>query len=396
MTKINRRLRIMLSVNTSWNLVNFRAGLIRALVEQEHDVVAATPPDAYSSKLAGLGCRFIPFPMDNDGVSPVNDANLIGRYWRLLRSERPDVFLGFTIKPNVYGSFAAHTHGIPVINNVSGLGTAFISKRWLAAVAKVLYRRAFRRSAIVFFQNADDRDLFVGGGLVRKDQTSLLPGSGIDLSRFNLAKPINTPDTDDSDFKFLLASRLLWDKGVGEFVEAAKAVRNRAPRVRFQLLGFLDAKNRSAIDAAIIKGWVDDGVVEYLGAADDVRPYLRAADCVVLPSYREGTPRSLLEAAAMGKPIIATDVPGCREVVECGANGLLCAPRSADDLARCMLEVLALSAEARRRMGLAGREKVVRNFDEAIVIGQYMNAIAVATAPTVNEGRPRARAAYFG
>src|SRR5215207_2389203 len=211
MSESDKRLRIVLSVNTSWNVVNFRAGLIKALVGQGHEVVAAAPPDGYSSKLANLGCRCIPLPMDNEGVSPVNDTKLLSRYWHLLRSESPDVFLGFTIKPNVYGSIVAHARGIPVINNVSGLGTAFISKRWLAAVAKVLYRFALRRSATVFFQNGDDRGMFVKWGLVRPDQASLLPGSGIDLSRFDVAQaPEKTRGSAETDFKFLLVSRLLW------------------------------------------------------------------------------------------------------------------------------------------------------------------------------------------
>src|SRR5829696_5404170 len=193
MGETGKRLRVVLSVNTSWNVVNFRAGLIKALVERGHDVVVAAPPDRYSAKLADLGCRFIPLPMDNEGVSPVNDAKLLSRYWHLLRAERPDVFLGFTIKPNVYGSLVAHAQGIPVINNVSGLGTAFISKRWLAAVAKLLYRLALRRSATVFFHNGDDRGMFVKWGLVRAKQAVLLPGSGVDLSRFTGAEaPTNT------------------------------------------------------------------------------------------------------------------------------------------------------------------------------------------------------------
>jgi glycosyltransferase involved in cell wall biosynthesis len=365
--------RIAIAINTSWNILNFRAGLIRALVAEGYDVLALAPPDAYSSRLVELGCRYIPVAMDNKGTSPHRDLLLLSRFWRILKRERVDVYLGYTIKPNIYGSLAAHALGIPVINNVAGLGTAFIRESWLTLLVKAMYRAAFRRSRLVFFQNNDDRSLFLDNNIVRPDRTALLPGSGIDLNRYQVVPP-NRPAGDEA-FRFLLVARLLWDKGVGEFVEAARIVSQRRPTVRFQLLGFLDVENRTAVSRATVDGWVAEGVVEYLGTTDDVRPYLAAADCVVLPSYREGTPRTLLEAAAMGKPLIATDVPGCREVVEHGRNGFLCPVRDPAGLAEQMMRMLDLPSAMLAQMGRESREKAEQEFDEQIVIHRYLEAL---------------------
>jgi glycosyltransferase involved in cell wall biosynthesis len=368
-----QRPRILLSINTAWNVYNFRANLVRALIKQRYEVVAAAPPDAYSARLGELGCRYVPLPIDSKGASPLQDMQLMGRYWRLLRGERPDVFLGYTIKPNVYGSLIAHILGIPVVNNIAGLGTAFIKDTWLTRLAKALYRTALRRSHTVFFQNDDDRQFFISEKIVRRRQTRLVPGSGIDLSRFSLNE--NARRIEGEPFRFLLVARLLWDKGVGEYVEAARIVRRHAPKARFQLLGFLDVENRTAVPRSTVNRWSTEGIVEYLGVTDDVRPVLAAADCIVLPSYREGTPRSLLEAAASGRPVIATDVPGCRQVVEDAVNGYLCNPRDSKDLAEKMLKMICLSNEERRAMGRAGRLKMEQEFDERIVITRYLEVI---------------------
>ena len=366
------RHRIVISINTSWNVVNFRKGLIEALRSHGYDVVVAAPRDDYSPLISAMGCRYVELEMDNSGTSPLRDIVLLWRYWRLLRRERPLAFVGFTIKPNVFGSIAANLNGIAVINNISGLGTAFVRGGLLLRIAKALYRVALARSRMVFFQNDDDRMLFVDAHLVRKDQTGLLPGSGIDLMRF---APSSEGRTRSGAIVFLLVARLLWDKGVGEFIEAARLVRQERPGVRFQLLGFLDVENRTAVRREQVENWVGEGLVEYLGSTDDVRPFLSAADCVVLPSYREGTPRSLLEAAAMGKPLIATDVPGCREVVDHAINGFLCKARDPDDLASKMIEFAMMDDASRARMGAQSRNKVERQFSETIVIEKYMRQI---------------------
>jgi len=365
-------MKIAISANKAWNIANFRAGLIRALQKAGYQVVALAPPDDHVSQLKSIGCRFVPVPMDNKGTNPVADAALFLRYYRILRREKPRAFLGYTIKPNIYGSLAAHMLSIPVINNVSGLGTAFIRDTWVTQIARLLYRVALRSSRKVFFQNEDDRQLFLDLKLVEVEKTGLLPGSGINLARF---RPVENRKAKEHPFRFLLAARLLYDKGVGEYVAAARIVRRQRPHVTFALLGFLDAENPTAIPRREISRWVQEGIVEYLGTADDVRPYFAEADCIVLPSYREGTPRTLLEAAAMAKPIIATDVPGCREVVDHGRNGLLCKPKDAEDLARCMIEMIDTPASRRLAMGTAGRKKMENEFDENIVTAAYLDTL---------------------
>jgi len=361
--------KIVIALNTAWNLVNFRAGLIRALVAQGYEVVAVAPNDAYASRLAELGCRFVALPMDNKGTHPGRDLLLFFRFLNLLRRERPEVFLGYTIKPNVYGSLAAHVLGIPVVNNIAGLGTAFIRNNWLTRLVRLLYKTAFSRSHHVFFQNNEDLQMFVDQRLVSVDQVSRLPGSGIDLGVFHYVPMLSL---ENRSFCFLLVARLLWDKGVGEYVEAARMVRRKYPAIRFQLLGFLDVKNQTAVSSAQMDDWVNEGVVEYLGVADDVKPYLAAADCVVLPSYREGVPRSLLEAAAIGRPIVTTDAVGCRDAVDDGVNGLRCRVRDAIDLAEKMQSIVEMPPSERELMGNVGRKKMELEFDEKIVIDRYL------------------------
>ena len=368
--------KVAIALNTAWNLVNFRSGLIKALVSRGYEVVAVAPEDGYASQLQTLGCRYLPLPMDNKGTHPGRDLLLLVRFFTLMRAEKPDVFLGYTVKPNVYGSLAAHALRIPVINNVAGLGTVFIKGGWLNQLVRGLYRIALSRSAKVFFQNDDDRHLFVSGSLVSVTVTDRLPGSGVDLVKF---RPSPLPAR--HIVRFLLIARMLWDKGVGEFVEAARLLKQRGIDADCCLLGFLDVQNPAAISRKQIDDWVAEGVVRYLGVSDNVRNEIAQADCIVLPSfYREGTPRTLLEAAAMARPIVTTDSVGCRDVVDDGVNGFLCKPKDASDLADKMRRIVSMSPAEREFMGLRGREKVEREFDEQIVIDKYISAIEAVLA----------------
>ncbi len=365
---------IVLSINTTWNIVNFRSNLIARLQREGYDVVALSPDDDHRAALVALGVRHCAIEIDSKGLSPVRDLKLAAQYYRILKRLRPVAFLGWTIKPNVYGSLAAHALGIPVINNISGLGTAFIKIGLVTRVVRLLYRTALARSATVFFQNRHDRDLFVAQRLVREARTALLPGSGIDLAQF-----VPEPAGEGGPPVFLMVARLLRDKGVVEFADAARIVRARRPDVECHLLGFLDVQNRTAIDRATVARWEEEGTLRYLGEAADVRPYLVGAAAVVLPSYREGMPRSLLEAAAMGRPLIATDVPGCTEIARAGENAFLCKPRDARSLADAMLAFLDLDAAARAAMGRRSREIAEREFDVSVVETRYLEAIASAT-----------------
>ena len=371
---------IAVTANSCWNIVNFRSGLIDSLENAGYRVAALAPEDVHAPKLLQRGIALEKLRIDSKGQSPRRDLLLLWQYRRALRRIRPAAMLSFTMKPNVYGSLAAASLGIPVINNVSGLGTAFIAGGAIERIVTALMRQAMRRSSTVFFQNSDDLSLFVARRIVSPVQAQLINGSGIDLDRF--APVVRTPEADSTPEAigpiFLQVGRLLRDKGVREFVEAARIVRATLPAARFRLLGPLGAANRTAVPDDEVDAWVASGLIDYRGEKDDVRADLAAADCVVLASYREGLPRSLIEAAAMGRPAIATDVPGCRAAVDDGVTGYLCAPRSGTALAEAMLRFAALDHEARNRMGVAARAKAVREFDQKLVAAAYLDALARA------------------
>jgi len=369
-------MKVLITANTSWYIWNFRRSLIQALQKDGHEIIIAAPEDDYTDRITALGCQFAPLKIDNKGTSPLRDFALYRHLRGLFRGQQLDVVFSYTIKCNIYACMAARPLKLPVIPNVSGLGTAFLSENWVNRVVKRLYRSAFRVPNVIFFQNRDDQETFLGLGLATEGQARLLPGSGVDLKRFG---PQPLPAT--GEVTFLLIARLLWDKGVGEFVAAATQIRRDHPNTRFQLLGFLNAENRSAIPRETVEDWVRKGIVEYLGATDDVRPHIAAADCVVLPSYYpEGTPRSLLEAASMARPIITTDTPGCRDVVEEGITGFLCDPRNKESLKEVIERVVALSPQDRSDMGLRGRLKMEREFDQVTVITAYRQVIAELSA----------------
>jgi len=317
-----------------------------------------------------LGVERISVHIDRAGLNPLSDLGLSSTYRRLLKDLKPAAYLGFTIKPNIYGALAAASLGIPAIPNVSGLGTAFMRRGLLQRFVTNLYRIGFRSSPAVFFQNGEDLRLFVDRKIIREEQGRLLPGSGVDLDRFAPAPATEGPAT------FLLVARLLRDKGIVEFVEAARSLRAMLPEARFQLLGPLDPGNRTAISRSDLDRWVGEGIVEHLGTVDDVRPFIAAATAVVLPSYREGMPRSLLEAAAMSRPLIATDVPGCRDIVEHGQNGYLCEVRDASSLASAMSRMAELPSSSRLAMGDAARRKVQEQFSEGLVTKAYLDVLA--------------------
>jgi glycosyltransferase involved in cell wall biosynthesis len=362
---------LLLSSNSLWNIENFRGHLVEALDRDGWSVVIAAPATDAELHEFYLPARLQPIRIHRSGTNPFDELRLLTAYRRMMRTVRPAAYLSWTIKPNLYGALAARLSGVPAILNVSGLGTAFLSGRLLGRFVSLLYKLAFRKAWIVFFQNEDDRALFLQCGLVSPDQARLLPGSGVNLEQFPM-----TPLPREGGQRFLLVARLLGDKGVREYVEAARMARRDLPDADFRLLGPIDQGNRTAISSEELESWVREGVIDYLGEAKDVRPHIAAATAVVLPSYREGLPRTLLEGAAMGRPLIATNVPGCRDVVEEGGNGFLCDVRSANSLSKAMIRLAAIDPALRAKMGERSREIVVQRFSEELVAQAYVMALA--------------------
>lgn len=371
--------KVLIVLNSAWNLLNFRSGLIKALIDKGHEVVLAAPQDEHVPALQALGASFVNLPMRAHGINPFADLKLLWCMVVLFTSIKPAVVLAYTAKPNIYGGLAGRIVSIPVINNIAGLGSVFIKGGWVASVLTKLYRLALSRSYCVFFQNPDDRLQFIDRGLVRVEKANLVPGSGINLYQFQVAPLPCMQDShlpfEERRFVFLLVARLLRDKGVIEYVEAARQLKPLYPRAEFALLGSRDLENPNAIPDKLFNSWRSDGLVSHWGTSSDVRIELARTDCVVLPSYREGTPRSLLEAAAMGRPLIATDVPGCREVVHSGLNGLLCDPRDSKSLAIQMEKILNMTPEKLQKFTHASRELVQEKFDENLVIEAYLKVL---------------------
>jgi glycosyltransferase involved in cell wall biosynthesis len=344
---------------------------VKKLLAQGYEVHTIAPHDNYAQYLEEIGCKHHDVKMDSRGANPIKDIALIIELWSIYRKVKPDIVLHYTIKPNVYGTFAASILKIPTINNVCGLGTVFLKKNVVSAFAIFLYKIAFRFPKKVFFQNPDDLALFLNNDLVPAKSADLLPGSGIDLNKFQPAQFKR-----NESFTFLLISRLITDKGILEYIEAVKKLKSKGVVARFQLLGGKDPEHKRGIQLPVIDEWIKSNTIEYLGTTDDVRQFINAADCIVLPSYREGTPRTLLEAASSSKPIVATDVPGCHHVVENNYNGLLCKIKNADDLASKMEQMIAFDDATLKKFGENGRRKIEFEFDEELVIAKYLNEIA--------------------
>ena len=372
---------IAIFINTSWNIYNFRLELMKSLQREGYRVVAISPRDRYSKNIEEAGFEYHQIDINNMGTNPIEDFILTGKIFRLYRKIQPDLLLHYTIKPNLYGNYAAKLAGIPVISNITGLGTVFLNNKTSSRVARKLYRFALRIPRKVFFQNPHDRDHFVETKLVAVNKTELLPGSGIDHQRYS---PVEKDHNGGQPFVFLLIARMLKDKGVVEFVRAAQNLLQKSrggrqgeqqKRVEFWLLGALYPGNPTAIPEAEIKAWTKQEGIRYLGETDDVMPVIARSDCVVLPSYREGLSRVLLEAASMARPLITTDVPGCKDVVVDGVNGYLSKPKDAQDLTVQMEKMLQLSPNELEEMGAAGRRKIIEEYSEHLVIDKYLYAV---------------------
>lgn len=367
---------IVITVNAAWNLWNYRTGLIRALLEQGYRVTLLAPEDETVTGLIALGCDFVPVDMTRRGRAPHTELQVMARLSRALRHLAPDAVLSFTIKNNIYAGIACRSLGIPFMPNVSGRGAVFSQPRLIVTGVLAAYRRAFGQAATVFYQNPEDRDFFLKRGIGTRQRAALLPGSGVDLERF---APTPLPGKQDAPV-FLLVARLLRDKGVAEYARAAEAVKARYPAARFRILGAHDS-GPEYVPVTDLQAWKEAGLLEHPGTVSDIRPEIAATDVAVLPSYYlEGTPRALIEATAMGRPIVTTDTPGCRDTVIDGRTGRLVPPRDAAALAAALLALCDAGPEARSAMGQVSRALAEERFDEKLVVQAYLDALAATWA----------------
>ncbi|MEP1097043.1 MAG: glycosyltransferase family 4 protein [Cyclobacteriaceae bacterium] len=364
-------MKIAFVTNTCWNVFNFREGLVKYFLNQGDEVVSLAPSDAYTKEIEKWGVRHIETPLDQTGTNPITDLRYLKALRRILKSELPDVALCFTIKPNIYASLAGKLTGVPTICNVSGLGTVFLVSGWLGRFALNLYKFAFAYSTFIFFQNSDDRKLFLTHVKLKRNKVGLLPGSGINLQRFGYKEPlISTPTT------ALMVGRVIEEKGVRDFVEAARILKNARAAVEFTLVGKIDEGHARSISKVEVDDWVAEGLIKYLPHYDGIQDLIAKHELVVLPSFREGTPRTLLEGAALGKALLASNVPGCKEVVVDGINGFLFEVQNPKSLADKVKLYQSLSSHEKAQLGVNSRKLVEDKFDENYIIRAYKETIA--------------------
>jgi len=359
--------RIAFVANTAWNLWNFRHSLLEMLGNDEFELVCLAPEDGFQEKLRGIkNLRFIPLKhLSRKSLSPFGNLQTLREIAGMLRREKPDLAIFYTVKPNIFGSLAARLAGIPAVASVEGMGYAATASPFLGRLIFALYRLAFRFVKKVVFLNHDDQAEFLRRSIVPIHKTLVIKGTGVDINYFRPTKESVQSSV------FLYIGRLLSDKGIREFVQAARQVKENATEARFQILGSPDADNPASIEPEELRHWVENQQIEYLGQTDDVRPFIARASVVVLPSYREGMPRALLEGMAMGKPVITTDSVGCRDTVEEGKNGFIVPSENAEALASAMSRFLQLSPEVQDAMGRHSRQKAVAEFSNETVLPQY-------------------------
>lgn len=356
---------ILILTNNTGGLHSFRFEVVKAIVDAGYRVFISVPDDDGRAKcFEEIGCHIVKTRFNRRGMNPLADLRLLMKYLRLIRKVKPAAVLTYTIKPNVYGGLACRLCGVPQLANVTGLGDAIENGGWLQKLTVFLYKTGIGKAKKVFFQNKNNRDFCIKMGIASGDSV-LLPGSGVNLRHHSLQ-----PYPTDGVIKFLFIARLLKDKGTEEFFAMAKYIKGKYPNTEFQILGWCEGDYQQQLDEL-----VKNGIVNYLGTTSDVRPFIAQVHCTVMPSYHEGMSNVNLESAANGRPVITTDVPGCKETVDDGVTGFLVKPRSADDLIEKVEQFILLSNEERKEMGLAARRKVEKEFDRNIVIQAYLQAI---------------------
>lgn len=358
-------MKYLVITNHSYMLWQFRRELLAELLGRG-EVVVSTPFAGREHELTELGCRLIETDVDRRGINPAKDIALLRKYRRIIRNEKPDAVITYSIKPNIYGGIAAASAGLPYYVNVQGLGSAFTNKA-LVPIVSSMYRFALRKANAVFFENSGNLDTFVSKKIISQDKTVLLPGAGVDIDFY----PKRAYPSEKDGIRFLFVGRIMKEKGVNELFSAAERLKAElGDRVCFDVAGFFEDSYSEKV-----KELSERGIITYRGFLEDVRPLYEGCHCVVLPSYHEGMSNVLLEGASTGRPLITSDIPGCREAVIDGVSGFLCDPADADSLYRALKRFVALTEGERREMGNMGRGHIENAFSKSRVVSQTLKAI---------------------
>ncbi|MDK2840453.1 MAG: hypothetical protein PWQ83_2045 [Thermosipho sp. (in: thermotogales)] len=358
--------RILILGNAILGLYSFRYELLEKLLEKDYEVHFSVPEDKNNEKvieLINLGCKHIKTIVDSRGMNPLNDLKLTKQYKKIVKKVNPDIILSYTIKPNIYGAYVAKKYKIPIIINITGLGSSFNNKKTKFMV-KNMYKYASKRASFIFFQNQENYNYFINNKLAKKEKSKIIPGSGVNLEKFIPQKK----SKDDNIIRFLFIGRIMKEKGIEEYLEAAKNIKNKYPNVEFQILGHYEEEQYKQI-------LENSTYVNYLGKSEDVRKEIKEVDCIINPSYHEGMSNVLLEGAAMEKFLIASDIPGCREIVENNYNGYTFEVKNSKDLEDKIERFIKLPKEEKQKMSKNSRKKVEKEFDRNIIIDEYLKKI---------------------
>lgn len=355
--------KFLIITNHSYMLWQFRRELIEELLKQG-EVVISVPFGDHIEDFKALGCRMIDTPVDRRGINPVKDLGLYRKYKKLLKAEQPTMVITYSIKPNVYGGYACRRLKIPYCVNVQGLGTAF-QKKGLATLVKFMYKTALKKSKVTFFENQGNANLFIERKIIKPDNVCLLPGAGVNLNRYEL-----TPYPNNDKLHFLYLGRIMREKGMDELFAAARTLKQQKVDFVLDLVGFFEDEYKETVEQLVA-----DGIAVFHGFQQNPVPFYQQADCVVLPSYHEGMSNVLLEASAIGRPVITSDIYGCREAVINDKSGLLCTVKSSDCLTEAMLKFASLSKEQRAEMGKTARTHMESTFEKSKVVEKTVKEI---------------------
>jgi len=359
------KVKILVLANFGMGLYNFRKELIEELIKEKNEVFISLPNDEYVPKLKNLGCKFIVTHLDRRGTNPTKDLKLLLHYIKIIKQNKPDVVLTYTIKPNVYGGLACQLTKTPYITNITGLGTSVENEGLIQKITLMLYKAGLKKASCLFFQNETNLKFFFDKKLVRS-KTRLVPGSGVNIDQHTLEEYPN----DNEMNRFLFIGRMMKSKGIEELLQAAKVVKEKYPNTQFDLIGHCEEDYHQQLVELNQRG-----IIDYHGQQNDVHSFIKKSHATILPSYHEGTANVLLESASSGRAVLASRVPGCRETFEDGISGLGFEVRNVDSLVEAITKFINLPFEQKRAMGIAGRKKMEKEYDRKIVINAYIDEI---------------------